>query len=61
VYSAIVLFLVAAAAVFSWLLIYGKVPQAAAAWIQTGQDPVSSAHHQRDPAGDRTVIDGIRA
>jgi C4-dicarboxylate transporter DctM subunit len=42
VYSAIVLFLVAAAAVFSWLLIYGKVPQAAAAWIQTvAHDPVS--------------------
>lgn len=42
VYSAIVLFLVAAAAVFSWLLIYGKVPQAAAAWIQTvAKDPVS--------------------
>lgn len=41
-YSAIVLFLVAAAAVFSWLLIYGKVPQAAAAWIQTvAKDPVS--------------------
>jgi len=34
-YSAIVLFLVAAAAVFSWLLIYGKVPQGIAAWIQT--------------------------
>ena len=28
IYSAIVLFLVAAAAVFSWVLIYGKVPQA---------------------------------
>lgn len=42
VYSAIVLFLVAAAAVFSWLLIYGKVPQAAAAWIQTvAHDPVT--------------------
>ena len=42
VYSAIVLFLVAAAALFSWLLIYGKVPQAAAAWIQTvAKDPVS--------------------
>ncbi|MDC6170197.1 TRAP transporter large permease [Paucibacter sp. XJ19-41] len=42
VYSAIVLFLVAAAAVFSWLLIYGKVPQAAAAWIQTvAKDPVT--------------------
>ncbi len=42
IYSAIVLFLVAAAAVFSWLLIYGKVPQAAAAWIQSvAKDPVS--------------------
>ncbi|KAB2896465.1 MAG: TRAP transporter large permease subunit, partial [Burkholderiaceae bacterium] len=42
IYSAIVLFLVAAAAVFSWLLIYGKVPQAAAEWIQTvAKDPVS--------------------
>jgi C4-dicarboxylate transporter DctM subunit len=42
VYSAIVLFLVAAAAVFSWVLIFGKVPQAAAAWIQTvAKDPVS--------------------
>ncbi|CAN1524252.1 DctQ TRAP-type C4-dicarboxylate transport system, large permease component [Rhabdaerophilaceae bacterium] len=42
VYSAIVLFLVAAAAVFSWVLIYGKVPQAAAAWIQTvAKDPVT--------------------
>jgi C4-dicarboxylate transporter DctM subunit len=34
-FAAIVLFLVAAAAVFSWLLIYGKVPQQAAAWIQS--------------------------
>jgi C4-dicarboxylate transporter, DctM subunit len=42
VYSAIVLFLVAAAAVFSWVLIYGKVPQEAAAWIQTvAKDPIS--------------------
>ncbi len=42
IYSAIVLFLVAAAAVFSWLLISGKVPQAAAAWIQSvAKDPVS--------------------
>lgn len=42
VYSAIVLFLVAAAAVFSWLLIYGKVPQMVAAWVQTvAHDPVS--------------------
>jgi tripartite ATP-independent transporter DctM subunit len=42
VYSAIVLFLVAAAAVFSWVLIYGKVPQAAAVWIQSvAKDPIS--------------------
>lgn len=42
IYSAIVLFLVAAAAVFSWILIFGKVPQAAAAWIQTvAKDPVT--------------------
>lgn len=41
-YAAIVLFLVAAAAVFSWLLIYGQVPQAAAAWIQSvAKDPVT--------------------
>jgi C4-dicarboxylate transporter, DctM subunit len=41
-YSAIVLFLVAAAAVFSWLLVYGQVPQAAAAWIQSvAKDPIS--------------------
>jgi tripartite ATP-independent transporter DctM subunit len=32
--SALVLFLVAAAGVFSWVLIFGKVPQTAAAWIQ---------------------------
>jgi C4-dicarboxylate transporter, DctM subunit len=42
IYAAIVLFLVAAAAVFSWVLIYGKVPQAIAAWIQSvAKDPVS--------------------
>lgn len=42
IYSAIVLFLVAAAAVFSWILIFGKVPQAAAEWIRTvAKDPVS--------------------
>ncbi|MCZ2498833.1 TRAP transporter large permease subunit [Xylophilus sp. Kf1] len=42
IYSAIVLFLVAAASVFSWLLIYGKVPQMVAAWIQTvAHDPVT--------------------
>jgi len=42
IYSAIVLFLVAAAAVFSWVLIYGKIPQMAASWVQTvAKDPVS--------------------
>ncbi|WP_439574684.1 TRAP transporter large permease [Phreatobacter sp.] len=42
VFAAIVLFLVAAASVFSWILIYGKVPQEAAAWIQSvAKDPVS--------------------
>jgi tripartite ATP-independent transporter DctM subunit len=42
IYSAIVLFLVAAAAVFSWILIFGKVPQATAAWIQTvAKDPIT--------------------
>ena len=42
IYSAVVLFLVAAAAVFSWLLIYGKVPQMVAAWVQTvAHDPVT--------------------
>lgn len=33
--SALVLFLVAAAGVFSWVLIFGQVPQTAAAWIQS--------------------------
>ncbi|MCT9809997.1 TRAP transporter large permease [Acidovorax sp. Be4] len=42
IYSAIVLFLVAAASVFSWLLIYGKIPQMVAAWIQTvAHDPIT--------------------
>ncbi|KQP14943.1 TRAP transporter large permease [Pseudorhodoferax sp. Leaf267] len=42
IYSAIVLFLVAAAAVFSWILIFGKVPQATAVWIQTvAKDPIT--------------------
>jgi len=42
IYSAIVLFLVAAAAVFSWVLIFGKVPQETAGWIQSAaKDPVS--------------------
>jgi tripartite ATP-independent transporter DctM subunit len=42
IYSAIVLFLVAAAAVFSWILIFGKVPQATAMWIQTvAKDPIT--------------------
>lgn len=33
--SALVLFLVAAAGVFSWVLIFGQVPQTAALWIQS--------------------------
>ncbi|MCR9087641.1 MAG: TRAP transporter large permease [Rhodobacteraceae bacterium] len=33
--SALVLFLVASASVFSWVLVFGQVPQTAAAWIQT--------------------------
>jgi tripartite ATP-independent transporter DctM subunit len=42
IYSAIVLFLVAAAAVFSWILIFGKVPQEVAGWIQSvAKDPVT--------------------
>ncbi len=42
VYSAIVLFLVAAASVFSWVLIYGKIPQAIAASVQqVAKDPVT--------------------
>jgi C4-dicarboxylate transporter, DctM subunit len=42
IYAAIVLFLVAAAAVFSWVLIYGKIPQAVAGSIQAiAKDPVT--------------------
>ncbi|WP_407519434.1 TRAP transporter large permease [Methylobacterium oryzisoli] len=42
IYSAIVLFLVAAAAVFSWVLVFGKVPQDVAGWIRTvAKDPVT--------------------
>jgi tripartite ATP-independent transporter DctM subunit len=42
VYAAIVLFLVAAAAVFSWVLVYGRIPQSIAASIQTvARDPVT--------------------
>jgi tripartite ATP-independent transporter DctM subunit len=42
IYAAIVLFLVAAAAVFSYVLIYGKVPQAIAEWMRgVAKDPVS--------------------
>lgn len=33
--SALVLFLVAAAGVFSWVLVFGQVPQTVAAWIET--------------------------
>lgn len=40
--AAIVLFMVAAANVFSWVLIYGQVPQALATWIrQVASDPVT--------------------
>jgi C4-dicarboxylate transporter DctM subunit len=42
VYSAIVLFLVAAASVFSWVLVYGKIPQALAASVQrVAKDPTT--------------------
>lgn len=42
IYSAIVLFLVAAAAVFSWVLIYGKIPQELAASVQSvAKDPLA--------------------
>ncbi len=41
-YSAVILFLVAVAAVLSWVLVYGKVPQAVAAWVQTvATDPIT--------------------
>lgn len=41
-YSAGVLLLVAVAAVLSWVLVYAKVPQAVAAWVQSiARDPVS--------------------
>ncbi|MCX8282125.1 TRAP transporter large permease [Phyllobacterium sp. 0TCS1.6C] len=41
VLSAGILFLIAAAAVFSWVLVYGMVPQRVAAWIQTiASDPI---------------------
>ncbi|MFG1373835.1 TRAP transporter large permease [Xanthobacter oligotrophicus] len=41
-YSSVILFLVAVAAVFSWVLVYGKIPQAVAAWVQTvAHDPIS--------------------
>lgn len=41
-YSAIILFLVAAAGVFSWVLTYGRVPQQIAEWIQTvAHDPLT--------------------
>ena len=55
IYSAIVLFLVAAAAVFSWVLIFGKVPQETAGWIQSAaKDPVSfMLICNVDPAADR--------
>ncbi|WP_028710528.1 TRAP transporter large permease [Paracoccus pantotrophus] len=41
-YSAIVLFLVVAAGVLSWILVFGRVPQEVAGWIQTvAKDPVT--------------------
>jgi C4-dicarboxylate transporter, DctM subunit len=40
--SAGILFLIAAAAVFSWVLVYGMVPQHVAEWIQTiAKDPIT--------------------
>jgi tripartite ATP-independent transporter DctM subunit len=40
--SAVVLFMVATANVFGWVLIYGQVPQAVSVWIQTVADgPIS--------------------
>jgi len=40
--SAGILFLIAGAAVFSWVLVYGMVPQHVAAWIQTvAHDPIT--------------------
>jgi len=42
VYSSIVLFLVAAAAVFSWVLVYGKIPQSVAGMVQAiAKDPIT--------------------
>ncbi|MXN45350.1 TRAP transporter large permease subunit [Shinella kummerowiae] len=42
VLSAGILFLIAAAAVFSWVLVYGMVPQHVAEWIQTiAKDPIT--------------------
>lgn len=40
-YSAIVLFLVVAAGVLSWILVFGQVPQQVALWIQgVAKDPI---------------------
>ncbi|MTH78065.1 TRAP transporter large permease [Paracoccus aestuariivivens] len=42
VLSAGILFLIAGAAVFSWVLVYGMIPQTVAAWIQTvAHDPLT--------------------
>lgn len=42
VLSAGILFLIAAAAVFSWVLVYGMVPQRVAEWVQTvAHDPIT--------------------
>ncbi|MDO5370276.1 TRAP transporter large permease [Paracoccus sp. (in: a-proteobacteria)] len=41
-YSAIVLFLVVAAGVLTWILVFGRVPQQVAVWIQTvAHDPIT--------------------
>jgi len=41
-YSAIVLFLVVAAGVLTWILVFGRVPQQVALWIQTvAHDPIT--------------------
>lgn len=41
-YSAIVLFLVVAAGVLTWVLVFGRVPQEIAGWIQTvAKDPIT--------------------
>jgi tripartite ATP-independent transporter DctM subunit len=59
--AALVLFMVAAANVFSWVLVYGQVPQALSAWIQqVATGPVSfMLLVNLILLGVGTVIDGI--